>query len=452
MREGSLAAEDYVRALLDRCERFAHLNAFLAFDREAVLRDARGADQARAAGKRLGWLHGLPLPVKDSVNTRTLATTNGTRSLQHFRPRRDAEVMRRLYAEGAILMGKTNLQELSRGWTSNNGAFGPVRNAYDPERIPGGSSGGSATAVAARIAPLAVAEDTWGSIRVPAAMCGTVGFRPTVGRYPNDGIMPLTLGKFDQVGPVARSVADLALFDAAVTGEPRVKPMASLQGVRLGVPEEFTGGLDASVARVFELAKRRLQDGGAQLVPCMLPVDARECAGVATTIIAYENIVAIGAFLREHDAGVDFERLIEQASPNIRQRYDAGPPSREEYEIALAARERVLGAMPELFESLRIQALAFPPLLAPAPALGDNSEVEIGGMQVPLRTVVGRNTALGNCARLASLVLPAGLTPSGLPVALEFDAPAGKDRELLALGFALEAALGGIPPPRFPAG
>jgi len=178
--------------------------------------------------------------VKDSVNTKALPTSNGTRALRNFRPKDDAAVLKPLLANGGILMGKTSIHELSYGWTSNNGVFGPVRNPYDPARVPGGSSGGSGAAVAARMAPLAVAEDTLGSIRVPATMCGLAGLRPSFGRYPGDGIMRLTDNKFDQVGPVARSVEDLALFDAVMTGDSSPLVPTPLQGVRIGISPEAT--------------------------------------------------------------------------------------------------------------------------------------------------------------------------------------------------------------------
>ena len=219
MRDGDMRAENYAEALLDRAQSLANLNAFRTLDREMVLEAARSADKARAAGGALGMLHGLPIPVKDSVNTKGLPTSNGTRALEEFKAKDDAAVLKPLLAQGTILMGKTNLHELSYGWTSNNASFGPVRNPYDQQHVPGGSSGGSAAAVAGRIAPLAIAEDTLGSIRVPASMCGLAGLRPSFGRYPDDGIMPLTVNKFDQVGPLARSVADLLMFDLAVSGE-----------------------------------------------------------------------------------------------------------------------------------------------------------------------------------------------------------------------------------------
>jgi mandelamide amidase len=175
IRNGDIKAEDYARALLDRAQQLVSLNAFRTLDREMVLEAARNADKRRASGAQLGVLHGLPIPVKDSVNTKALPTSNGTRALANFKPKDDAAVLKPLFAQGAILMGKTNLHELSFGWTSNNAAFGPVRNPYDPTRVPGGSSGGSGAAVAARIAPLAIGEDTLGSIRDPSANCRLAG-------------------------------------------------------------------------------------------------------------------------------------------------------------------------------------------------------------------------------------------------------------------------------------
>ena len=191
------------------------------------------------------------MPVKDSVATADLPTTAGTAALRDFHPAADATVVARLRAAGAIVLGKTNLHELSFGWTSNNLTYGPVHNPWDRLRIPGGSSGGTAAAVAAGMAPLGVAEDTQGSIRVPAALCGVAGFRPTTGRYPNDGCAPIS-GLFDQIGPIARHVADLALFVAVMTGDDSPIETIALDGLRLGVAREyFFTGLDPSVAVVI---------------------------------------------------------------------------------------------------------------------------------------------------------------------------------------------------------
>src|SRR5919202_6356005 len=204
MRKGDLKAEDYAAALLARCEAGKQLNAFISLDPAKTMEAAREADRRRASGAYLGPLHGLPIPFKDSVNTKDLPTTAGTPALRNFRPKDDAPIVRALYDAGAVLLGKTNLHELSYGWTSNNLAFGPVKNPYDPTRIPGGSSGGTAVAVATSMAPLGIGEDTCGSIRVPSALCGIAGFRPTTFRYSPRGIVPLT-SVFDTAGPLART-------------------------------------------------------------------------------------------------------------------------------------------------------------------------------------------------------------------------------------------------------
>ena len=192
LRNGDIAAERYAAAILERCQQGQTLNAFITLPQEQVLEAARAADRLRGSGAKLGALHGLPIPVKDSVNTKDMPTTGGTPALRNFRPKQDAPIVRTLLAAGAIVLGKTNLHELSFGWTSNNLAFGAVHNPYDVRRIPGGSSGGTAAAVATRMAPLGVAEDTEGSIRVPAAMCGIAGFRPTTGRYVTTGAVPIS--------------------------------------------------------------------------------------------------------------------------------------------------------------------------------------------------------------------------------------------------------------------
>ena len=440
MRSGELCAEDYARALLDRARELEHLNAFRTLERETVLEAARAADKARASGTALGALHGLPIPVKDSVNTRDLPTSNGTCALEHFRPKDDAQVLKALFAQGAILMGKTNIHEMSRGWTCNNGAFGAVRNPWDPNRIPGGSSGGSAAAVASRMAPLAIAEDTLGSIRVPASLCGIAGLRPTVGRYPNAGIMPLTLGKLDQVGPLARSVADLVLFDAVVTGDFTPLGARSFQGVRIGISEFLLSALDPEVERIVNAALAKLEAAGAILVRAELPEIAKLAHPIANALIGYENPASIAAFLADEGAGVSFEEVLARASPNIQERYRT-PIAREAYEEALQRREQLTQAMRDYFKANAIEVIAFPPVLAPALPLGDNTEVEIRGEKVTLGRVMARNLAVGSVAGLPGLVLPAGFTANGLPVGLELDAPQGRDRMLLSLGVALEPVI-----------
>jgi indoleacetamide hydrolase len=455
MSRGELSAERYAEALLARCHAAAALNAFITLEPDRVLEDARARDRERRAGAKLGPLFGLAVPVKDSVNTRDYPTTGGTPALRNFRPKEDAPVVAALRSAGAIVLGKTNLHELSFGWTSNNLAFGAVHNPYDALRIPGGSSGGTAAAIAARLAPLGIAEDTEGSIRVPAAFCGIQGFRPTTGRYSTQGCVPIS-ALFDQVGPHARTVADLALFDAVLTHDARPLAAAPLRGVRLGIVRDYWfTGLDPQVERISDLALAQLKDAGAELIETPLPGLARLIDLTTNQVQNHDVRFALARYLKEFGAGVTLEQLIERASPDIQAvfRSDVLPGgvnfvSESAY---AAARDRYLPELhrlyQEYFSRTRVAAMVFPATRVPPPLIGEESTLQIRGQAVPFEDAVARNIAPGSTAGLPGLVMPVGLTTGGLPVALEFDAPAGTDRALLALGASLEHALGPFPAP-----
>ena len=454
MRRGEITAEHYTAALLAQAEDLAYLNAFRTLDRSMVLEAAREADLLRATAKPLGALHGLPIPVKDSVNTKALPTSSGTRALEKFRPKDDASVLKPLFAQGALLMGKTNLHELSYGWTCNNLSFGPVKNPYDPTRIPGGSSGGSAVAVAARMAPLAIAEDTHGSIRVPASMCGLAGLRPTYGRYPGEGTLSITQDKFDQPGALARSVSDLVLFDAVVTGDMRPIARAPLDGVRLGIaPGFFFEGLDEDVERIVVAALGKLETAGATIVKAELPDSLTAVPTLALTIGAYELLSSLSGFLSQQGAGVTCEDVLAQVGANtgVVLRSAVLPPnavSADSYRSALRLREELRATTLSYFRENNFDAIVFPPVLCPPPALGDNAEIEIRGHKVSILKAIARNTALGPYFGMPGLVLPAGMTKTGLPVGIEFEALPGRDRNLLALGLSVEGVLGRLLAPK----
>jgi Asp-tRNA(Asn)/Glu-tRNA(Gln) amidotransferase A subunit family amidase len=454
MRNGDLQAEDYANALLNRAAELQSLNAFRTLDREMVLESARAADKKRASGAPLGTLHGLLIPVKDSVNTKALPTSNGTRALKDFRPKEDAAILKPLFAQGAVLMGKTNIHELSYGHTTNNLAFGPTRNPYDISRVPGGSSGGSAAAVAAHMAPLAVAEDTFGSIRVPASFCGIAGLRPSVGRYPGAGLMPIS-PRWDTGGPLARTVADLILFDSVVTGDMSAVAPKPLRGVRLGLADYFLNEVHPEVARVTMEAVRRLQAAGAVLVRADVPEEIRIGTDLTRTVHLYETAANMSAFLAEHESGITFEDVVSQMSPDLqplfRDRIVRGAPnavSKEQYEAALAQLVQLRDGVRRYFMDHDVAVLAFPTVRMPPPLIGEDNEIEILGQKVPIRAAMGRNLGQGSCAGMPCLVLPAGMSSNGIPIGLEFDALPGQDRALLALGLSLEQALGPIPAPK----
>jgi indoleacetamide hydrolase len=456
MSQGALTSERYAAALLAKCQSAHALNAFITLEPARVLEAARARDRERLAGTKPGPLFGLPIPVKDSVNTRDYPTTGGTPALRQFHPAEDAAVVAALRLAGAIVLGKTNLHELSYGWTSNNLAFGAVHNPYDLGRIPGGSSGGTAAAIAAHLAPLGVAEDTEGSIRVPAAFCGIAGFRPTTGRYSTRGCVPIS-PLFDQVGPHARSVADLALFDSVVANDWQRLDAASLEGVRLGIVRDYWfTDLDPEVERLTDLALARLKAAGAQIVETQLPGLASIIDLTTDAVQNHDVRIALARYLKEYGAGVDFDTLVARASPDIQRvfRSDVLPGGANfvTEPVYAAARDRHLPALRRLYQDYfvrtRVAAMVFPTTLVPAPRIGEESTIEVRGRPLPFETVVARNIAPGSTVGIPGLVLPVGLSHGGLPVAIEFDAPAGTDRALLALGLSAERVLGTLPAPR----
>lgn len=417
----------------------------------------RARDRERRDGKPTGLLFGLPIPVKDSVNTADYPTSGGTPALRHFRPKADAPLVAALRAAGAIVLGKTNLHELSYGWTSNNLAFGAVHNPYDVSRIPGGSSGGTGAAIAARCAPLGIAEDTEGSIRVPAAFCGVHGFRPSTGRYSTKACVPIS-PLFDQAGPHARSVRDLMLFDKVAATAPSPLPApVSLHGARLGIVRDyFYAGLDPEVERITSSALERLKSAGAVMVEAPMADLARLIGLITDQVQNHDVRIALPKYLSDYAAGVTLTQLLDQASPDIQATFksDVMPGGANFVSEAayLDARDRYRPELQQLyrdfFKKNRIDALVFPATRVPPPRIGEETTVDIGGQAVPFEDAVARNIAPGSTAGIPGLVLPAGLTASGLPVALEFDGPAGADLQLLALGEAIEPVLGPIAAPR----
>jgi indoleacetamide hydrolase len=455
MTRGELTAERYATALLERCRAGAGLNAFISLQPERVLEAARACDVRRRTGAALGLLHGLPIPVKDSVNTRDYPTTGGTPALRHFQPSADAPVVDTLRKAGAIVLGKTNLHELSYGYTSNNHAYGAIHNPYDPTRIPGGSSGGTGAAIAYRMAPLGIAEDTEGSIRVPAALCGICGFRPTTGRYPTTGAVPIT-PLFDQVGPHARSVADLVLFDTAVTGDASRTPRPSLKGVRLGVVRPFWyTNLDPEVERITDAALKTLTRAGVELVEGDLPELPRLIALTTDPIQNHDVKGSLTRYLAQYDTGISFDALLAQASPDVQRMITPALANGSDFVPEAQYREAVDVHLPALrslyrdyFALTGVAAIVFPATILPAPVIGEEAmEVQVRGRKMPFDQAISRNIAPGSTAGLPGLVLPAGLTSAGLPVGLEFDGASGGDRALLALGLALQEVLGRLPPP-----
>src|SRR5687768_3753261 len=270
IRAGQVTSAELTLAYLARADARADLNAFVTLDREGVLAAARRADADLAAGRVRGPLHGVPLVVKDNVHVAGLPNTAGTPALRRFVPTTSAPVAQKLIDAGAIVLGKTNMHELAFGISGYNEGFftaQPIgtRNPYDRTRIAGGSSSGTGAAIAARMAPGGLGSDTGGSVRIPAGVTGGAGLRPTLGRYSQEGVTPISHSR-DTVGPMARTVADVALLDAVITGGTAPSP-APLRGVKLGVYRAyFWGDLNADTRAVTEAALDKLRGAGVTIV------------------------------------------------------------------------------------------------------------------------------------------------------------------------------------------
>ena len=277
--------------------------------------------------------------------------------------------------------------------------------------------------------------------------------RPTYGRYPGEGTLPITQDKFDKPGPLARSVSDLVLFDQVAAGDPRPIGAAPLAGARLGIaPSFFFEGLDEEVEPVLAAALSKLESAGATIVKADLPKLFEAVPSLALTIGAYELLGSLAAFLAKHGAGVNAEEVLAQAGVNMKRILEPmarspNPIPEATYQDALRQRDVIRSELAKYFREGEIDALVFPPVLCAPPALGDNAEIDIRGKKVSILIAIARNTALSPYTGLPGLVLPAGMTKTGLPVGIEFDALPGRDRELLALGLSAEDALGPIPAP-----
>ena len=461
IREGDLRAEDYAAQLLKIYHANKDLHPVTWIDERRVLESARGVDKARARGERLGPLAGLPLIVKDNIDTVGFPTSAGNNALKKYFPRKNAPVVDALFKNGAILLAKANMHELARGGTSTNPTFGFVRNPYDPTRIPGGSSGGTAVAVAARMAPAGLGTDTAGSVRVPAAFCGIAGLRPSTAgarkRYSDEGVIPLVL-ELDTIGPIARTVSDVALLNAAIAGRPLPAP-ASLQGVRIGIPRAFFwADLDAEIAKVMDRTVARLRDAGVTFVDFDVTGLHRLAGQVFGTLMAVGGRDDLAAFLAKNAPGITMDDVIAGTSTKtLKARLERGrtatfAPGLLEQTRAVQ-RAKLIPLYEAVFQSHGFSAIAYPTEPVPAPLINVNGDtdhdvLEVNGKQFPEGSILARNTTMACALGAPALTVPVGLTSEGLPAGMELSGLAGQDEKLLGLGMAVEAVVGFPPPPQ----
>jgi Asp-tRNA(Asn)/Glu-tRNA(Gln) amidotransferase A subunit family amidase len=448
LRRGDLGALEYAQALMRCAHARADLHAMTHVDADLVRQAARLADDVPAA--RRGLLHGLPMVVKDNIDVVGWPCTAGSPALADHRPRRDADCVAPLRAAGAVVLGKCNLHEFALGVTSGNAAYGAVRNPHAPGRIAGGSSGGTAAAVAARLAPVGLGTDTGGSIRIPAALCGVVGFRPSTGRWPSRGVVPIAVPSRDTAAPMARSVADCALLDAVVCGEDPQLQALSPRGLRLGVPREFWVDLHAGLDTRLQGALMDLAASGVVLVPMTLDVDLSALGQVALTVAMYENLPSLRAYFADHGLPFDIHHLAGAiASPDVRGIFQhlsqGGGPDAAAYAGALAeVRTRLRPAWAGALARHALDALVLPTTPLPAARIGEDEAVQMDGRRWPTFDSYVRHCGPASILGLPSVSLPAGCVLEQcdrLPVGLMLDGPPGGDRRLLAIAAALQPLL-----------
>jgi len=430
-------------AVVDTClqriaERNPTLNAFITVFDDEAREQARTVDREIAGGKYRGPLHGVPISLKDLFDVRGAVTTAASRVRQGHVADRDAAAVTALRQAGAVIIGKTNLHEFAFGTTNEDSAFGPARHPLDPSRSPGGSSGGSAAAVADGMCFASMGTDTGGSIRIPAAACGLVGLKPTFGELSTEGVVPLS-PTLDHIGPICRSVEDAAIIHDALRGARRSVDVARggpadaashSRTLRLAIPRHyFLAALDPQVAAGFETACERLREIGATLTDVSIPH-----AGDIVAIYLHIVLAEAAAYHAK-----TLERRPEDYTPNVRIRLEMGRYILgEDYARALRGRELIRREVDAALEGM--DGLFLPALAIPAPKIGVPT-VRIGGTEEPVRNVMLRCTQAFNISGHPAVALPCGGTTEGLPIGAQIVGPYGDTAGLLRVATAIEAAL-----------
>ncbi|HEX7079086.1 MAG TPA: Asp-tRNA(Asn)/Glu-tRNA(Gln) amidotransferase subunit GatA [Candidatus Eisenbacteria bacterium] len=461
VRGGEASAEEVARAFLARADRTSkRLGSFLHRTPEQAIASARAIDARRAKGERLGALAGVPVALKDNICTRGVPTTCGSRILEGYRPPYDAHVVERLRAADAVFVGKTNCDEFAMGSSTENSAYFPTRNPWDLARVPGGSSGGSAAAVAAREAALALGSDTGGSVRQPAAFCGVYGLKPTYGAVSRYGLVAFA-SSLDQIGPFARTARDTALLYDAIQGRderdmtsrPEARPVSldaleqGVRGLTLGVPRDLLAaeGVAPEIRERFEVASRAFADAGAKIVDVALPHAQYAIAtyyliapAEASSNLARYDGVRYGLRVPDLDLATMYEATRGQGfGREVKRRILLGTYalSAGYYDAYYLGAQRVRTLIRRDFtEALRSADVLFFPV-TPTTAFGIGEKVD-DPLAMYLNDIYSIPASL---AGVPALSFPAGFGPTGLPIGLQLVGRPFAEETLLRIARAAEA-------------
>ena len=421
---------ELTRACLQRIEeRDPSLNAFITVTAEAALGQARTAEKEILGGNWRGPLHGIPIGLKDLIDTAGFPTTAASELYKHRIPIQSADVVLRLEEAGAVFLGKQNLHEFAYGGSSMISAFGEVHNPRHPAYIAGGSSGGSAAAVGAGMGYGAIGSDTAGSIREPAALCGVVGLKPTYGRVSTRGVIPLS-ESLDHVGPIAANVVDATVLFRAIASGPGVPPANFLEGwnrkpkLRIGVPRSFFyDELDPEIAAGVEKALRVIDTMGSDVREISLAPDNDRTVQAAESYLFHAASVA---------------KTPELYQPETLRRIKTGEKiTPQELESKRAELETAREKIRTLFEIVDLIVTPTTPIPAPSIAeLRENPE-----LLRPRELVLLRNTRPFNVWGVPAISIPCGFTKAGLPIGLQIAGPPGREDIVLEFAYACETAM-----------
>ncbi|MGD0307026.1 MAG: amidase [Candidatus Acidiferrales bacterium] len=439
LRARKVSSLELTNDALARIERLnPSLNAFITVTADLARKQARAADREIRAGKHRGPLHGIPITIKDNYSTRGVRSTAGSKILRDFVPDEDATVVARLREAGAVFLGKTNLNEFAYGIHGLNPHYGDVHNPWSLDRTTGGSSSGSAAALAAGIGFGSVGTDTGGSLRIPASFCGIVGFKPSFGLVSLDGIVPLA-ESLDHAGPLARTVDDAATLFEAIRGEyPQrtSKTNASVSKgkrvqLKLGWPTNYFFDLvDPEVQSAIEAAVKMFESMGARVGEVSLP-HLEESVEASTKI----GLAEASSY---HASRGYFPSRAADYSEDVRRRLKLGfEVTAVEYLAANEARRRLTADFDRAFE--RVDAIVAPATTVVAPRLGE-IELIIRGEKTPLRTAVVNANRPANFTGHPAISIPCGFAKNGLPIGLQLIAPRWQESKLLAIARAYEHA------------
>ena len=444
VRGRKVSAVELTSATLERMAALDRLKAFITETPELAMTQARRADRELAKGAYRGPLHGIPVSLKDLYWTKGIRTTAGSRILGDFIPKEDATATARLARAGAVLVGKANLHEFAIGATTENPFYGTCHNPWHFDYIPGGSSGGSAAAVAAGLGLASLGSCTGGSIRIPAAFCGIVGLKPTYGVVPRTGIVPNS-SSLDHGGPLTRTAADAALVLEAIAGPDGRDPSAvvtrlprastarrrSLKGLRVGVPTNYYFDIvDPEVESLVRAAIAELRKLGARIVPVQVP-DVEHCLDACVVVAWSEctNVHRRWLVERPQDYGAD---TLEYLTGALAFRGT-------DYVQAQRVRARIRHSLAGVFQ--KVDVLVSPTGVLTASRIGQ-SVFKLGGRSVPVLSVMARITCIANLTGEPAVSVPCGFTRAGLPVGMQVHGPLMSDMKVLGVAHAYEQATG----------